>query len=146
MEGILHALACLVTLLTCSFLQYVVNALRKATYERYEKDGTFIPEPEPEHEAVAIVDDKEEKEEPMDIFAGTLGKFLAEKGALLREIEKVSGCRKVPKLSLLVWYILLLEFGSYNTAPTAPKERRRRTPQGSRSCPDRFDRQRTCPR
>jgi hypothetical protein len=75
--------------------QYVVNALRKTAYERYEKNGTYIPEPELEvvegGNKDGDNDSQEEREELMEVFYGCTGKIIGPKGAKIQEIKKTSG-------------------------------------------------------
>ncbi|KAN0122759.1 hypothetical protein V8E51_001085 [Hyaloscypha variabilis] len=73
--------------------KYVVNALRTTAYERYEKNGVYIPEPEPE----VVIDDKdeqldsnEEREEEMEVYSGSIKAIIGTKGAKIQEIRATS--------------------------------------------------------
>ncbi len=73
--------------------QYIVNAIRTTAYERYEKNGVYIPEPEPE----VVVDDKdeqldsnEEREEEMEVYSGSIKAIIGTKGAKIQEIRATS--------------------------------------------------------
>lgn len=82
-----------------NYYQYVVNILRNEMAHRYEKNGTYIPEPKSEldsdEEGAQVSSSSEIIEEPMEVFAGCTGKLIGPKGSKINELKKASGCKDI---------------------------------------------------